>query len=84
MNITLKLFATLVAHLPAADRPSRQTRVVAPEDITVLGLILQAGLPLEHCTLVLRNGTFVHREALAAEPLEEGDVVAIWPPVGGG
>lgn len=84
MNLTLKLFATLVAHLPATDRTSRQTRVVVPEGTTLLGLIQQAGLPLDQCTLVLRNGTFVHREALAGEPLEEDDVVAIWPPVGGG
>ncbi|BDU75147.1 MoaD/ThiS family protein [Mesoterricola sediminis] len=84
MNITVKLFATLGAHLPPADRKARATRVEVPEGTSLLGLIERMALPRDLCTLVLHNGVFVPQEILGDRCLEAEDTVAIWPPVGGG
>lgn len=84
MKLTLKLFATLTAHLPAGDRRSGQTGVDVDPGCTVAGLIAQQGLPPALCTLVLVNGRFIAPADHAGQALAEGDVVAIWPPVGGG
>ena len=84
MNITLKLFATLTAHLPPAARRAGQVAVEAAPGSTVADLIAQQGLPPALCTLVLVNGRFISRDEHATQALQEGDTLAIWPPVGGG
>lgn len=84
MKLTLKLFATLTAHLPPAARRAGQVAVDAVPGSTVADLIAQQGLPPALCTMVLVNGRFVSRDDHAACVLQEGDVLAIWPPVGGG
>ncbi|WP_306598163.1 MoaD/ThiS family protein [Geothrix sp. 21YS21S-2] len=84
MNITLKLFATLSVHLPPEARRSHQAAVEVQAGATVLGVIEAFRVPPALCTLVLVNGTYVAPEALAGKVLAEGDVLAIWPPVGGG
>ena len=84
MIVTFKLFASLARHLPAEDRRTNQTRLEVPEGCTVQAMIERFGVPPGQCTLVLVNGVFVAREALAATALKNGDVLAIWPPVGGG
>jgi thiamine biosynthesis protein ThiS len=78
MKATLKLFATLGARqAPVAELE------LAP-GTTVGALIGQRGLPRQLCTMVLVNGVFVPTAELDSRILEEGDVLAIWPPVGGG
>ena len=84
MKVTLKLFATLVAHLPPAARKSGQAQVETAPGSTVQDLIDQHRLPPRLCTLVLVNGAFVGPGDFARRVLEDGDVLAIWPPVGGG
>ncbi len=84
MNITLKLFATLAVHLPPGARRSHQAEVEVDAGATVMGVIQAFRVPLGQCALVLVNGSFVAPEALAGKVLAEGDVLAIWPPVGGG
>ena len=84
MIVTLKLFATLAAHLPPEARRAHQAQVEAAEGSTVLELIDRFRVPPELCTLVLVNGHFIPRQDLAGKVLEAGDVLAIWPPVGGG
>ena len=83
MHITLKLFATLAAHLPPGAKLN-QAQVEAEEGCTVLGLIERFQVPPALCTLVLVNGVFVTPGQLATRIVESGDVLAIWPPVGGG
>jgi thiamine biosynthesis protein ThiS len=84
MIVTFKLFASLAAHLPPENRRANQTRLEVPEGCTVQDMIERFSVPPALCTLVLVNGVFVAREALADTALAEGDVLAIWPPVGGG
>jgi sulfur carrier protein ThiS len=84
MKITLKLFASLASYLPPADRRAGKIQVEAPPGSTVADLIARHGLPPALCTLVLVNGQFVAQGEQGRQVLGEGDVLAIWPPVGGG
>jgi sulfur carrier protein ThiS len=84
MKVTLKLFATLTRFLPAQARASSRVELELAAGGTALDLIRQQGLPLDQCTMVLVDGVFLAREELAKRALAEGEVVAIWPPVGGG
>ncbi|MGA2080007.1 MAG: MoaD/ThiS family protein [Holophaga sp.] len=84
MKVTLKLFATLGVHLPPAARREGQAEVEAPDGTTVADMIGLQRLPLHLCALVLVNGRFVGPRELGDQVLQDGDVLAIWPPVGGG
>jgi len=84
MIVTVKLFATLVNHLPAEARRAGKAELEIPPGTSVLGLIERLGLPLELCTLVLVDGLYLAPGELAGRVLAEGEVLAIWPPVGGG
>ncbi len=84
MRIALKLFAGLGRYLPAEARATNRLPLDLPEGTTVLQAILQQGVPPERCSLVLVNGAFVAVHARAERILQDGDVLAIWPPVAGG
>jgi sulfur carrier protein ThiS len=84
MKIQLKLFATLTAYLPPEARRAGAAELELEPGTTVGALIGRRGLPRPLCTMVLVNGVFLATAELDARVLEEGDVLAIWPPVGGG
>ncbi len=83
MRITLKLFATLSRHLPAAAR--RNEAVLTVEQGTTVGRLLdELAIPRAEVHIALVNGRHVDVEALDSASLAEGDTLALWPPVGGG
>lgn len=83
MQVQLELYASLMKHLPPeADR--HRVRFEVPNGITAHGLLERCGVPRENAHLVLRNGVFLHQEERERTALEEGDVIAVWPPVAGG
>jgi sulfur carrier protein ThiS len=84
MNVTVKLFATLTARLPPEARRPGQVRLEVPSGTSVRDLIDRLGLPRELCSLVLVDGRFVGTDQQGDRVLAEGEVLAIWPPVGGG
>jgi len=84
MRIVLKLFAGLGEFLPPETRRSGRMELDVPAGSTVLQVILEQGVPPERCSLVLVNGVFVALHDRQTHRLEDGDVLAIWPPVGGG
>jgi molybdopterin synthase sulfur carrier subunit len=84
MKITLKLFASLTDYLPAADRTSNITQLDVPADASILQIIEPFGMPPKLVHLVLINGTYVNPELRGSRTLQEGDVLAIWPPIAGG
>lgn len=74
MRINAKLFATL-----QRDRfESRDFDV--PEGSTVRDVIRSIGIPAEQVTLIFINNRHSTLEAL----LSDGDVLALFPPIGGG
>jgi len=84
MTITLKLFASLAAHLPAHARSSHRVDLDVEPGTTVLDVIRHQGIPEVLCAIVLIDGAWVTRPDRARRALAEGQVLAIWPPVAGG
>lgn len=83
MKITLKLFATLSDHLPAGARGNQVELELDPTE-PVGALIERLRLPARLVHLVLINGNYVAPADRATRCLQEGDQLAIWPPVAGG
>ena len=83
VKITFKLFATLADYLPA-DAVRNEVSLVVPDTCCVGTVIDQHHLPERLVHLVLVNGHFVETSARSTHRLQEGDVLAIWPPIAGG
>jgi sulfur carrier protein ThiS len=83
VKVTLKLFATLADYLPAGARGNLAELEFADAP-TVAAVIESFKLPPRLVHLVLVNGNFVGPEARAQRVLDEGDTLAIWPPIAGG
>jgi sulfur carrier protein ThiS len=84
MTITLKLFASLATHLPAEARSSHRLDLDIEPGTTVQEVIRRQGIPEVLCAIVLIDGHWVARPDRATRTLEEGQVLAIWPPIAGG
>ena len=84
MTVTLKLFASLAAYLPAEARSSHTVDLDVSPGTTVRDVIRRQGIPEAVCAIVLIDGQWVARPDRATRALAEGQVLAIWPPVAGG
>ena len=84
MNVTFKLFASLGDYLPASVRPGNEMPLPLAEGATITQLIEPFGLPPKLVHLVLVNGKYIAPEQRATHVLQDGDVLAIWPPIAGG
>ncbi len=84
MKITLKLFASLAAHLPADARTAHRIDLDVPAGTTVMDVVHRQGIPEALCAIVLVNGIWVDRSERPNRVLTEGEVLAVWPPVAGG
>lgn len=84
MNITLKLFASLTDYLPPAAKYTNIVELDIAPEVTISQLVEQYRLPEKQVHLVLVNGTYIAPEQRASRTLQEGDVLAIWPPIAGG
>lgn len=83
MQVRLELYASLMRYLPPGAERHR-IAVEVPEGCTAQVLLDRYQIPREQSHLVLRNGVFLHQEERDALSLEDGDVIAAWPPVAGG
>jgi molybdopterin converting factor small subunit len=84
MKITLKLFATLTDYLPVAAKYTNIVELEVPDGATITEVTHPYHLPPALVHLVLVNGRYIAPEQRTAEVLNEGDVLAIWPPIAGG
>ncbi|WP_135079974.1 MoaD/ThiS family protein [Terasakiella sp. SH-1] len=83
MKVTLKLYAQLGKFLPAGTAANEAEVSVEPQ--TPLTVLLEHyHVPPEMCHLVLVNGVYVEPSARGTHMLEDGDHLAVWPPVAGG
>jgi len=83
MQITLKLYATLTSYLPEeADKHS--IKIEVDDDTTAFKIIDQFNVPREMAHLVLLNGVYMQPEGRDTPTINDGDTLAIWPPVAGG
>jgi molybdopterin converting factor small subunit len=83
MRLTLKLFATLGQFLPPGAK-ANAIEVDVPDGATPHMVIDQFAVPRAKIHLVMVNGFYIHPADRDRRPLEDGDVLAIWPPVAGG
>ncbi len=83
MTITFKLYASLGDFLPE-DAVANQIQLRITQTTTVRELIERYRVPDELAHLVLVNGVFIAPEDRAQRTFNEGDTLAIWPPVAGG
>lgn len=84
MKITFKLYATLTDYLPPQARSDNRVELDIEPEATIADIVAPFKLPMELVHLVLVNGVYVAPEARAGRRLQEGDVLAIWPPIAGG
>lgn len=83
MRLTVKLYATLSDYLPAGSKHNRVAIDLA-EGTTVSTALQPFGLPANLTHLVLVNGTFIPADQRSSKSLQDGDVLAVWPPIAGG
>ena len=83
-KITVKLFASLMSHLPVNSTKSHGFDYKIDETTTVGFLIDDLKLPRDVIHIVLLNGVYLDAETRDATPLREGDTLGFWPPVAGG
>ncbi len=74
MEIKVRLFATL------RENRGKELMIKISDGNTVKEIISELGIAKEEVAILLING----RDGLLDTPLKEGDVVSIFPPVGGG
>ncbi len=79
MNVRVHLYATLARHLPET-REGNSCSVEVNEGATVGDLLGSLQIPLTAPKIILRNG--VHADLNT--PIEEGDSLAVFPPIAGG
>ncbi|OIP18693.1 MAG: molybdopterin synthase sulfur carrier subunit [Comamonadaceae bacterium CG_4_9_14_3_um_filter_60_33] len=84
MKITLKLFASLTDYLPDSAKYTNFVELDVVPASTIAQVVEQQRLPEKWVHLVLLNGHYVAPEQRLAQTLNEGDVLAIWPPIAGG
>ena len=83
MRVTIKLYATLTDYLPVGTKNNR-VEVELPAETTIVAALAPFLLPPKLTHLVLINGVFILPDARAITRLEEGDTLAVWPPIAGG
>ena len=79
MRVTVKLFATLV-RFKDGSRAGRPFDVELPEGSIVQDLVDLLKIPIEETHIVFINNIIEER----GSKLNDGDVVGMFPPVGGG
>lgn len=78
MKIEVKLFATFAFYLPETSAGSRTLEVTTGS--TVRQVVTLLGVPDGMPAIILVNG----RDADPEQVLEDGDVLAMFPPLAGG
>jgi sulfur carrier protein ThiS len=83
MQVTLKLYASLGAYLPA-HALKNEAKIEVPEGTTIRKILDDYNVPPVMCHLVLLNGHFQAPAVRSSVQVKAGDALAVWPPVAGG
>lgn len=82
-KVNVKLFASLRNFMPDGAH-NGEVSMECPDDHSVTSILTGLNVPLEKCHLVVVNGVFIPPPDRASTRLNEGDTLAVWPPVAGG
>ena len=83
MEITLKLYAGLSQYLPE-NSDKHATQLEISSSATLFSNLDKFNVPKESAHLVLLNGVYLEPEEREKSIFNEGDTLAVWPPVAGG
>jgi len=83
IRITVKLYASLGKLLPDEAHEHAISIDIACAD-SINALIDRYQVPRKMAHLVLVNGVYVEPSDRDSRLLQDGDVLAVWPPVAGG
>ncbi|MDD4886688.1 MAG: MoaD/ThiS family protein [Thiomonas sp.] len=83
VRITLKLMATLTDYLPQPRQGHQMALDIMP-GATVQDVVERFRLPWKLVHLVLVDGVYIDPDKRDSRILQEGETLAIWPPVAGG
>lgn len=79
MQVTVKLYATL-RHYGRGQQAGTPFEIELPEQATIQDLIQQLKIPLEETRITFVNGIIQETHW----KLKNGDVIGMFPPIGGG
>jgi len=79
MKIEIILYASLACHLPA-ERSGNSCVLEISEGSTIRDVLASLDVPEDAPRILFLNG----RHAKADQPLENGDRLAVFPPIAGG
>ncbi|MBN1567273.1 MAG: MoaD/ThiS family protein [Acidobacteria bacterium] len=80
MRITVHIYARLRCHLPAAEKYFKDREWDVPNGSTIQHVVEKLKLPREIPVSFLLNNNSVDQMT----PLKEGDIIHIFPQMGGG
>ena len=83
MEINFKLYAGLSQYLPESSENHCIKLNVAPSE-TAFSILDKYNVPKESVHLILLNGVYLQPEERDEPKFNEGDTLAVWPPVAGG
>ena len=82
MKITIKFFSSLMEYLPAnaTDNSIELNEAAAMSPIQIID---RFKIPHDEVRTMMKNGTFLPEQERNS-PLEDGDVLTVWPAIQGG
>lgn len=83
IHVNFKLYASLADYLPE-EANNNSISVSVDESASPYQLIDRYRVPREEAHLVLLNGVYVKPEDRDKPVFQDGDTLAVWPPVAGG
>ena len=83
MEITVKLYAGLSEYLPE-NAEKHAAKLSISKNETPFSILDKFNVPKEAAHLVLLNGIYLEPEERNQPRFNEGDTLAVWPPVAGG
>jgi len=80
VRVNVRLYATFISYAPT-EHAGDPVDVGLEDSASLADLIRKLGIPEDDVHLAIVNGRIVHDRS---QSLQEGDRVALFPPVGGG
>jgi sulfur carrier protein ThiS len=83
IRIKLRLYATLQKYLPPESSQS-ETSLELPEAATITDVLNSLSVPINQAHIVFINGRHVLRPDISTRQLQDGDILGVFPAIGGG
>ncbi|MYB35412.1 MAG: MoaD/ThiS family protein, partial [Gammaproteobacteria bacterium] len=81
MKITIKLFSSLMEYLPP-DASGNAIELIENSTLTPTDIIGGLKIPSAEVRTMMLNGTFLPEQE-RQKPLQDGDVLSVWPAIQG-